>query len=88
MFVRPSMHNVSTLPLAHPCNRVGSHRESLLSQTMERNQCRARGQQVAFIGMAAEVIDVLVTKGLTGSTLTRQEAEDARRVARNLRSRL
>lgn len=52
---------------------------------MENDQCRQRGQREAFIAMAAELIDVLATKGITGVTLTRQEAEQARVVARNLR---
>lgn len=39
-----------------------------------------------FARLAADVIDDLTTKGVTGIRLTPDEAHDARRVARNLRA--
>lgn len=72
-------------PLAHPCNRSGSYRESSISRQMETAQCKHSRQATGLQHVAADVIERLAAAVEQGFTVSRQDLQTCRQVAQNLR---
>ena len=73
------------LPLAHPCNRSGSYRESSISRGLELAECQKAKSKAAIREVAAEALEILATRIERNLTVTAAELRDARQLAINLR---
>lgn len=73
------------LPLAHPCNRAGSYRESSISRGLELAECQKAKSKATIREVAAEALEILATRIERNLTVTAAEIRDARQLAINLR---